>query len=351
MPEKDRLTHNTREGRILSLLRRTKASEGLFHHRLPTSTSNTRNGCHPYSTKDFYEHQYIVVHNGVITNDLDLAREQWARGIRYVSKQGDGLFNDSEALAHDIARVIDSGGKALKARGSVAFVAIQRTKDGENKALFFARNNGNPLNIKATANSLTLSSEGEGIPIEPHQLYRFDYKTQELTSRKLEIPEYSYASLYGHSYNYLGPGSDYRDYENEYTDDDGIEDWEFESPTDAQGYRILAKFLLEPGWTKQELEAMGMQPSINIQDTALVESMAEVFRDDSGYDPITAYEMAKAKRDLLIRREADLTHLMNDGTYSDAQLQEWALVSDVLFLMEEVVELLENEVKVELTKM
>lgn len=192
LPEVNRLTHNTKEGRILSLLRRSEAREILFHHRFPTSTANVRNACHPFSTKEYFESNYIVVHNGVLHNEHELKREHEKLGIKYVSEQENGRFNDSEALAFDLARYFEGQVDTLTARGSIAFIAIKRDLAGKPMGVFFGRNYGNPLKMKKTQFSLTLSSEGEGREVEANTLYYFNYDTEELTTRPLTIPSAYY---------------------------------------------------------------------------------------------------------------------------------------------------------------
>lgn len=187
-----------KETRIKNLLKRSKGSnhEVLFHHRFSTSTADVPNACHPFSTKEFFKNNYVGVHNGVISNDNQLEREQKELGIEYISRQKNGQFNDSEALIYDIAQVLEGQKDELTARGSIAFIIIKRNKDGKAKTLFFGRNTGNPLMMKRTKHSLTLSSQGEGKAIEPNHLYSFDYETQELTKRYLFIPYYSSWSNY-----------------------------------------------------------------------------------------------------------------------------------------------------------
>lgn len=194
IPQTNRLTHNAREGRILSLLRRNKSDEVLFHHRFPTSTANVRNACHPFSTKDVFDNNYVVVHNGVLYNEKELRDEHEKLGIKYVSEQTNGKFNDSEALTYDIARYLEGEKDGISAEGSIAFIALKRDKKGKATKLFFGRNSGNPLVMKKTKRSITLSSEGEGKLIDPNYLYCFDYDTLEVTKRYLHIPLGWYSS-------------------------------------------------------------------------------------------------------------------------------------------------------------
>ena len=214
LPESNRLTHNVKETRIKNLLKRSKGQnhEVLFHHRFSTSTADVPNACHPFSTKDFFKNNYVGVHNGVISNDNVLEKQHLKLGINYVSRQKNGQFNDSEALIYDIARYLEGEVDELTAQGSIAFIIIKRNKDGKNKTLFFGRNSGNPLKIKMTKRSLTLSSQGEGKDIETNQLYSYDYETGELKKRYLYIPYYRSS---GYSSNYCNPS-----YSNGYADFD-----------------------------------------------------------------------------------------------------------------------------------
>jgi predicted glutamine amidotransferase len=156
----------------LNLLKRhQEATEVMFHHRIPTSTINVRNACHPFSTKDYFENQYVVIHNGVLHNEDLLKKEHDKLGIQYVSVQENGRFNDSEALAYDLARYFEGQVDTLTARGSIAFIAVKRDEAGKPVCLFFGRNYGNPLKMKRTKYSLTLSSEGKGEDVEAHTLY------------------------------------------------------------------------------------------------------------------------------------------------------------------------------------
>lgn len=216
LPESNRLTHNVKETRIKNLLKRSKGQnhEVLFHHRFSTSTADVPNACHPFSTKDFFKNNYVGVHNGVISNDDVLEKQHLELGINYVSRQTNGQFNDSEALIYDIARYLEGEVDELTARGSIAFIIIKRNKDGKNKTLFFGRNNGNPLKMKMTKHSLTLSSQGEDKDVEANQLYSYDYETGELKKRYLLIPYYksSWDKSSGYS-SYYNPA-----YSNGYTD-------------------------------------------------------------------------------------------------------------------------------------
>src|SRR4051812_11361997 len=55
------LIRSTTERGIKKWLKRYPSSNILFHHRLPTSTDNVKNACHPFSTKDVFRTNYVLV--------------------------------------------------------------------------------------------------------------------------------------------------------------------------------------------------------------------------------------------------------------------------------------------------
>lgn len=141
------LVRSTTEHGIKKWLSKYQATSVLFHHRFPTSTDNTKNACHPFSTKDYFDTNYVLVHNGWISNAYELATAHEKLGIEYHSVQDDGRFNDSEALLWDVALYLEGKQDSLKARGPIAFICIATPSDGrKSKHLFFGRNT-NPLNM------------------------------------------------------------------------------------------------------------------------------------------------------------------------------------------------------------
>ena len=208
------LVRSTTEKGIKKWLKRYPSDNILFHHRFPTSTDNVKNACHPFSTGDFFKTNYVLVHNGHISNDDKLRQEHEARGIKYYSMQPDGFsFNDSEALLWDIALYLEGEQTELKATGNIAFICMAMGKGNQHDRLYFGRNS-NPLNMKFNDHILMLSSEGKGEPIEQNTLYNFDYKTRKLETKPLEIPQYVYTTptVYGSGYT----AEDYYEYEEEY---------------------------------------------------------------------------------------------------------------------------------------
>jgi hypothetical protein len=199
-----------------------------------------RNGCHPFSTKDFFENNYVIVHNGVISNDDELVKMQKELGIDYISgaKADDGSlawFNDSEAFAYDLAGYLEGENTKLTAAGTIAFIDIKNDKDGKPVCVYFGRNNGNPLHMMFTDKELTLSSEGPGESIEAHQLYCYDYATGKLTTQPFNIPSFATGS-----YDYTGYASGYQRSGGYYEDDDDeLSNTYFSTQAEVQSDTIL----------------------------------------------------------------------------------------------------------------
>lgn len=69
-----------------------------FHHRFPTSTANEEHCNHPIASGTGF-----LIHNGIINNAHELKIEHEKNGIVYSTIDAQNKFNDSEALAHDVA--------------------------------------------------------------------------------------------------------------------------------------------------------------------------------------------------------------------------------------------------------
>lgn len=172
----------------------------MFHHRYPTSTDNTKTASHPFSTRKFFDTNYVLVHNGVISNSYELRKKHEELGIKYHSTQPNGRFNDSEALLWDVALYLEGQQEELTAKGTIAFICIAQSKDKKSDKLYFARNT-NPLNMFFNKKKgLFLSSEGKGQPITAHQLYTFDYNTKKMSNKSLRVPT-NYSPPLQHSYD------------------------------------------------------------------------------------------------------------------------------------------------------
>lgn len=211
------------EKEIKEKLAFSKADEIMFHHRYPTSTPNFVEATHPIlvSHKDL-RYDYYVMHNGMISNDGELKAKHIDKGFIYTTAiykkwvtrdnvYGLEMFNDSEAMAIDFCLSIETGTE-MTAKGSIALVALQFEKDTRKaKALFFGRNNGNPLKIEDSSVFLCISSE-TGTEIPKDTLFRFDYETSVITKADKKIGNYlDYSSGhmgYNNSYSYYGYGDE-----------------------------------------------------------------------------------------------------------------------------------------------
>lgn len=180
------LIRKTRESDITAWLRKYKSTDILFHHRFPTSTDNVKNACHPFSTKDHFETNYILIHNGHITNASSLKKAHAEIGIDYYSIQEDERFNDSEALTWDLALYLEGEQDKLQAYGGIAFICVA-IKDGKKK-LYFGRNSS-PLFMQISKKRVFLASVAGTArnEVKRDTLYTFDYETKKLTEAPLKI--------------------------------------------------------------------------------------------------------------------------------------------------------------------
>lgn len=172
------------EAKIVDWLAKKDSSLILFHHRYPTSTANTKQTAHPFSTKGYFgDNEYILVHNGHIHNAYSLKYEHEKLGIKYSGLDGEFKFNDSEALLWDFALYQEGQIDKPKAYGNIAFICVKKYK-GKLDKLYFGRNN-NPLHMHKDKGGLLLSSEGKGDNIDAGKLYTFEYGTKNLTQKDL----------------------------------------------------------------------------------------------------------------------------------------------------------------------
>src|SRR5258708_39100843 len=92
--------------------------------------------------------------------------------------------------------------KEMAAYGAIAFICLKLVK-GRLEKMYFARNS-NPLNMTRDKAGVTLSSEGEGEPIDSQTLYTFNYALKRLTKKAFHLESWK-ASNYqyrGAPYNY-----------------------------------------------------------------------------------------------------------------------------------------------------
>lgn len=185
----DNIITTPKENGILKWLVKYDSPLLLMHHRYPTSTINVKRAAHPFATRKFFgDNEYILVHNGSVSNARELKEEHEKLGIEYYSILDNGTFNDSEALLWDFALVMEGKKKELDARGNIAFIAMKLTK-GELTHMHFARNYGSPLLMNRDKNGIQIASElkdGDVVPVDT--LHSFNYKIKRLTKKQFTVP-------------------------------------------------------------------------------------------------------------------------------------------------------------------
>lgn len=177
----DDVARNSTEKGIYTSLNALSSEGVMFHHRIPTSTPNFKEGAHPiHVSSPRLKYDYYVIHNGVISNDDYLKKKHEALGYKYTTEMFKRevwmtrdeeymettvvtKYNDSEALAIELAEGIEANSNKIEAYGSIAFICIQATKDtGTNELvinnIYYGRNT-NPLMIDENSSYFKLSSE------------------------------------------------------------------------------------------------------------------------------------------------------------------------------------------------
>lgn len=214
----------TDESEFKKALKTTNSPFIVAHHRYPTSTLNVLECAHPILVKnDELDYDYFVVHNGVIQNCDDLKKKHETLGYEYntmleteerveykhknggkyytASKKG-AEYNDSESLAIELARCFDGMTREINTVGSVAFIAIQVSKEtGLETKMFYGRNAGNPLVVEENREFIWIKSLGAH-KIPEDTLFEVDLSNMTTTSRDLKIGFLTYAEKIRPAYNY-----------------------------------------------------------------------------------------------------------------------------------------------------
>lgn len=193
----------SKEDAILKWLVKYDSNMLLFHHRYPTSTKNTKRTAHPFSTKQFFgDTQYVLVHNGAISNHKDLHKEHTENfGIQYQSETKENRYNDSETLLWDVALTLEGHQDKPKAVGGVAFICL-KLLDGKVVDMYYYRNISRPLKVHFAKDVMELSSEGQGVDVPIQSLYKFNYATREVTQVDMDFKIYSYTPTQSAAQNY-----------------------------------------------------------------------------------------------------------------------------------------------------
>lgn len=216
----------------------TKCKMIILHHRTPTSSQNKISQTHPILVKNgSLKHDYLVIHNGIISNCDQLKETHEAMGFLYTTERmkDKGFtyekeeYNDSEALAIEIARFIEGQEDVVDTRGNAAFIALQIDKKTDKaKKVYFGRNDGfNPIHLSSAQGKIRLSSEGEGNNCKEETLYQFNLNDFKLHKNKLlftKLPETSTGFIGSRDYHLGGKDYGNQNYPYEYEPlNDGIE--------------------------------------------------------------------------------------------------------------------------------
>ena len=217
---------STDEKPIQDALHRERASMILFHHRFPSSTPNLVESAHPLLVEhSTLAHRYLVMHNGVITNPEAMRTKHLKMGFKYQTdlvestvtkwttpsgqvyeeeEKDDEVFNDSEALAIEIALTIEGKQEKIETTGSAACLVLQLEKYADKAtAFYFFRNDRNPLLVSSNDEGYCLASEIGGVTVPDDFMRRMDIRTGEVEVTTIPTPK---------GYLYQSPGYKYDEY-------------------------------------------------------------------------------------------------------------------------------------------
>ena len=196
-----RVERDTTETGIMRKLRQERSSEIMFHHRRPTSTENYIFATHPIIVSNpMLQYDYMFIHNGVIS-DSDTARRRHENlGFEYNTyheyynttehngKVYSGTkyykFNDSEALAVELALFEEDHISEINVAGTIAFMGYQLEK-GTNRVVkrMWGHNTGNPLYKaiiqKKRGTYEIMKSDKIGVEVETGVYHWINYNTPE----------------------------------------------------------------------------------------------------------------------------------------------------------------------------
>lgn len=191
------------EGELMAMFQLGKISsnEIIFHHRIPTSTENSKKTNHPIANTCDYKRNYYLVHNGIISNEKTLYNAHKELGLSYETESTDGKsvnFNDSECLLHELALVLEGRKQTVDIEGSAAFILGVTDKKGNYLRTYFGRNSGNPLRVNEDF-SMIASELEEGRDVETDKLFCIN-RNSSITVKELKIGKVSTVAYCGGSY-------------------------------------------------------------------------------------------------------------------------------------------------------
>ena len=173
----------------------------IAHHRTPTSTENKIQQTHPMKVSNkMLKFDYYVVHNGMVNNDEELKKKHEAIGFEYTTKcieyasqyyrkEAKEKWNDSEAIAIELALFIEGKIKNVRLDNSAAFIVLQvKKKTNTAQKCFFGRNGfSSALNMCKSRGTMLISSEGKGDEVKENKLYSFNIRDEKMKLTSIAI--------------------------------------------------------------------------------------------------------------------------------------------------------------------
>lgn len=290
------------ENDMVKAIKQEESNEILFHHRTPTSTPNISETNHPILVEnEMLDKKYYVIHNGIISNDLELKKEHEELGFKYTTEMSEETvyktidreivsestvkFNDSEVFAIDLALFLEGKSKKIKSKGSIAFICLETDKKDNIQKIHYGHNDKNPLVIEKSDGMLILKSEGKGEDTEIDTLYSLNYTSNELIEREVNI---------GDDYRWSKPVDNYDGYNgkrkqigftgmDDYRDDDEIEKYYNDKYNNGDKVEFRTEYVDELYERYQELE----ESQINIKadlDVLKLQIESGVYKDQEEAD-------------------------------------------------------------------
>lgn len=182
--KKIKLTRATEPAKFMYDLHNQKSNIVFAHHRTPTSTDNKLGQTHPiFVSNKMLKFDYYVMHNGVIRNCDELKKKHEELGFKYTTEIETWnyyqtvmtlKFNDSEAMAIEIAMFLEGIKGEVEFDGSAAFLIQQVNKKTKKLEQFFFGRHVNPLNYNVQKGIITIASEGPGEELKENIIYSMD---------------------------------------------------------------------------------------------------------------------------------------------------------------------------------
>jgi len=287
----------------------------MVHHRFPTSTSNRLSQTHPIRVADdCFRYEYLVIHNGVISNTVSLKNKHYDEGLVYdtlirtrtIEESNEGVFksdeedwNDSNSIAIEMVKLIEGKVNDLsQVTGSYALMAFQIDRTSQRVVgLYMARNSGNP--IVTTKSRVNYGSTTGDKILEAGVLFRINMETMKESKVCRFTDNYTIPKSYGYNtggysptYNY-GKGYSRNLYEDE----------EIESPKQSH---------LEWEDNKKALDDLYSEYDDTIDDISTLIDEG-VIPKEAGEKLISEMENTTYSVENLLRFQEKATELMKDN--------------------------------------